>query len=68
MVFVIGCRTREESKVSLIGKQDIFRDIRVRIDEYSPGYLADHWCNKGHCLYCKEGELHTELEDGRIFF
>ena len=24
-----------------------FGDIRVRIVEYSPGYLADHWCSKG---------------------
>ena len=32
-----------------------------------PGYLADHWCAKGHVLLCLEGELHTELEDGRTF-
>lgn len=44
-----------------------FGDIRVRIVEYTPGYLADHWCTKGHILMCLEGELHTELEDGRIF-
>lgn len=44
-----------------------FGEIRVRIVEYSPGYLADHWCNKGHILFCLEGELHTELEDGRTF-
>jgi len=42
-------------------------DIRVRMVEYSPGYLADHWCSKGHVLLCLEGELHTELEDGRKF-
>jgi hypothetical protein len=35
--------------------------------EYSPGYLADHWCGKGHILLCVEGELHTELQDGRGF-
>jgi quercetin dioxygenase-like cupin family protein len=40
-------------------------DIRVRMVEYSPGYLADHWCSKGHVLLVLEGELHTELEDGR---
>lgn len=40
---------------------------RVRMVEYSPGYLADHWCRKGHILLCLEGELHTELEDGRTF-
>jgi hypothetical protein len=44
-----------------------FGDIRVRLVEYSPGYLADHWCSKGHILLCTEGELDTELEDGRKF-
>jgi quercetin dioxygenase-like cupin family protein len=42
-----------------------FGDVRVRMVEYTPGYLADHWCVKGHILLCLEGELHTELEDGR---
>jgi hypothetical protein len=41
--------------------------IRVRMVEYSPGYLADHWCSKGHVILCLEGELHTELSDGRRF-
>ncbi|GHB15859.1 DHCW motif cupin fold protein [Salinicola rhizosphaerae] len=44
-----------------------FGDIRVRMVEYTPGYLADHWCSKGHILLCLEGELVTELEDGRVF-
>ena len=44
-----------------------FGEIRVRMVEYSPGYLADHWCSKGHILLCLEGERHTELEDGRRF-
>ena len=44
-----------------------FGDIRVRLVEYTPGYLADHWCAKGHILLCLEGELHTELDDGRTF-
>lgn len=44
-----------------------FGDIRVRMVEYTPGYQADHWCVKGHILFCLEGELHTELEDGRRF-
>jgi quercetin dioxygenase-like cupin family protein len=44
-----------------------FNDIRVRIVEYSPGYLADHWCSKGHILLVLEGELDTELADGRGF-
>ena len=44
-----------------------FGDIRVRLVEYSPGYLADHWCQKGHILFCVDGELGTELADGRSF-
>ncbi|WP_368565688.1 DHCW motif cupin fold protein [Pseudoxanthomonas sp. UTMC 1351] len=44
-----------------------FGNIRVRMVEYTPGYLADHWCVKGHILLCLEGELHTQLEDGREF-
>ena len=44
-----------------------FGEIRVRMVEYSPGYLADHWCSKGHVLLCLEGELETELADGRRF-
>ncbi|HTK56988.1 MAG TPA: DHCW motif cupin fold protein [Gemmatimonadales bacterium] len=44
-----------------------FGEIRVRMVEYSPGYSADHWCEKGHILLCLEGSLRTELADGRIF-
>lgn len=44
-----------------------FGGIRVRMVEYSPGYRADHWCTKGHILLCVEGELRTELADGRSF-
>ena len=42
-------------------------DVRVRMVEYSAGYLADHWCDRGHVLYVLEGELDTELRDGRTF-
>ena len=44
-----------------------FGAVRVRMVEYTPGYRADHWCSKGHVLLCLEGELHTELADGRRF-
>jgi hypothetical protein len=44
-----------------------FGAIRVRMVEYAPGYLADHWCVKGHVLLCTAGELNTELKDGRRF-
>jgi hypothetical protein len=41
--------------------------IRVRMVEYSAGYEADHWCEKGHVLLCLSGELITHLADGREF-
>lgn len=41
-------------------------NIRVRMVEYSPGYKADHWCERGHVLLVLEGELDTELADGRV--
>jgi hypothetical protein len=44
-----------------------FGSIRVRMVEYTAGYVADHWCRKGHILLCVDGELDTELEDGRRF-
>lgn len=44
-----------------------FGDMRVRVIEYSPGYLTGYWCSKGHVFFCIEGELEIELEDGRRF-
>ena len=42
-------------------------NIRVRMVEYTPGYVADHWCHRGHVLLVLSGELLTELRDGRRF-
>jgi hypothetical protein len=42
-------------------------NVRVRIVEYSAGYVADHWCRRGHVLLVLEGELLTELQDGRVY-
>ncbi|MBZ0320521.1 MAG: DHCW motif cupin fold protein [Anaerolineae bacterium] len=50
-----------------IWRTQYFGDIRVRMVEYTPGYAADHWCEKGHILLCLEGRLETELADGRLF-
>ena len=55
-----------ESGVALWRTRE-FGPIRVRMVEYSPGYRADHWCEKGHILLCLAGELETELRDGRRF-
>ena len=41
-----------------------FGEIRVRMVEYSPGYLAGHWCHKGHVILCFSGSIDIELADG----
>ena len=43
-----------------------FGEVRVRMVDYSPGYVADHWCERGHVLLVLDGELVTELRDGSI--
>ncbi|MBK7131645.1 MAG: DHCW motif cupin fold protein [Bacteroidales bacterium] len=40
--------------------------LRIRIVEYTPGYLADHWCRKGHIVHCLEGEFVSQLSDGTV--
>jgi mannose-6-phosphate isomerase class I len=44
-----------------------FEGLRVRMVEYSPNYLADHWCEKGHIVQCLEGEFVSELANGETF-
>jgi len=38
--------------------------LRIRIVEYGQGYLADHWCRKGHIVHCLEGEFVNEQQNG----
>lgn len=42
-------------------------NLRIRMVEYSSNYKADHWCSRGHVLLVLEGELTTELQDGRKY-
>lgn len=58
-------------KVEYKGEQGValwqtiqFDGLRIRLVEYSPDYLADHWCQKGHIVHCLEGEFISELETG----
>jgi hypothetical protein len=44
-----------------------FDGLRIRMVEYAEGYIADHWCRKGHIVHCLEGEFISEMEDGRRF-
>jgi hypothetical protein len=41
-----------------------FDGLRIRIVEYSAGYVADHWCEKGHIVHCLEGEVVNEQKNG----
>ena len=52
-----GVETTEHPGVTgkAIWRTREFGNIRVRLVEYTPGYLADHWCDKGHILLCVEG-------------
>jgi hypothetical protein len=45
-----------------------FSGLRIRIVEYSQGYIADHWCQKGHIVHCLEGEFVSQLQNGKEFF
>lgn len=45
-----------------------FQGLRIRIVEYSTGYVADHWCQKGHIVHCLDGEFVSELQNGKEFF
>lgn len=42
-------------------------NLRVRLVEYSPGYVADHWCARGHAALVLDGRLIIKLKDGRRF-
>ncbi|MCW8849408.1 MAG: DHCW motif cupin fold protein [Melioribacteraceae bacterium] len=44
-----------------------FEGLRIRLVEYSQGYVADHWCKKGHIVHCLNGKFVSELEDGKNF-
>jgi hypothetical protein len=41
-----------------------FNGLRVRIVEYSNGYIEDHWCKKEHIVHCLEGAFVSELSTG----
>jgi hypothetical protein len=52
---------------SVISQTIEFGGLRIRLVEYSKGYLADHWCQKGHIIHCLEGAFVSELETGEQF-
>ena len=56
-----------ETAASASWRTQITGEVRSRIVEYEPGYVADHWCERGHVVFVIDGELITELKDGRSF-
>ena len=61
-------KTEHKGETGLAYWQTIqFEGLRIRIVEYTKGYLADHWCQKGHIVHCLEGEFISELQDGRKY-
>ncbi len=62
-------RTEHQGETGIAYWQTLnFEGLRLRIVEYSAGYLADHWCQKGHIVHCLEGNFVSELDDGEDFF
>ena len=41
-------------------------DIILRQIEYSSNYEADHFCQKGHIVYCISGSIQIQLSDNSI--
>lgn len=61
-------KTEHKGEVGFATWQTVqFPGLRVRIVEYSEGYIADHWCKKGHIVHCLEGEFLSEMETGEKF-
>ena len=58
-------KTKHQGETGTSCSQTIeFAGLRIRKVSFSAGYLADHWCQKGHIVHCLEGEFMTELENG----
>ena len=47
------------------GRSYTTNDVQLRVVDYDAGYLADHWCSKGHILYVISGSLTIEHSDGK---
>ncbi len=59
-------KIKQEGKTGTVTSRTIqYPGLRIRIVEYSEGYIADHWCQKGHIVYCLEGEVVNEQENGK---
>ena len=59
--------TQHEGETGTATWQTIqFELLRIRLVRYSANYKADHWCSKGHIIFCVEGEFTSHLKDGEL--
>jgi len=42
-------------------------NLRVRVVDYSQGYVSDHFCARGHVLLVLKGTLRIRLKDGNEY-
>lgn len=58
-------RTEHQDQTGVAYWQTIqFKGLRIRMVEYSKGYFADHWYEKGHIVHCLQRKVVNELKDG----
>lgn len=61
-------RTQHDGEYGIAFWQTVqYPGLRIRMVEYSKGYLADHWCKKGHIVHCLEGDFISEMESGEKY-
>jgi hypothetical protein len=60
----VPCTTHPGATGHAVMRSRVLGDIQLRMVEYSAGYLADHWCDKGHILLVTEGAVLLEHRDG----
>jgi hypothetical protein len=61
----IPAQTQSGAFGTTTARAQLLGDIQIRLVEYSAGYLADHWCSKGHIVFVVAGELVIEHRDGK---
>jgi mannose-6-phosphate isomerase class I len=48
-------------------KEFHINNIRIMMSEYSANYKSSAWCNRGHIIYCVDGEMNIILKDKENF-
>ena len=62
-------RTEHKGVTGVAGWRTLeYPGLRIRLVDYSAGYQANHWCEKGHIVHCLEGSFISQLKSGESFF